>query len=87
MADAKKNGVENRLNRLEENFWFQEKAQNTLNEQLQSQQKQLDGLEREIAALRHQVGRLREIAGSLSDIASTREDDPPPHYQSRGWHE
>lgn len=87
MPDTQKDGLERRLARLEENSWFQEESQKALNEQMQSQQKQLDGLEREISALRHQVERLRDIAGAFSGLAAMHEEDPPPHYQSRDWHE
>ena len=64
-----------KIDRLEEQSWFQERLLSQLNEALTLQQKQLDAAEKRIALLE---SRVREL------LLSTPQDAPenalPPHY-------
>ena len=64
-----------KINRLEEQSWFQERLLSQLNEALTLQQKQLDAAEKRIALLE---SRVREIL--LSAPQDVPENALPPHY-------
>ena len=62
-----------RLQVLEENFLYQEKMIDTLNEVIIEQQTQLN-------ALHDDISRLQAILSTLQDHPDNGEDPPPPHY-------
>ena len=71
--------IEDRLARLEETLFFQDRLLNDLNSALTGQQKQLDALERGLQELREQVEDLRMVI----ETGGTPANAPPPHYQER----
>lgn len=62
-----------RLQVLEENFLYQEKMIDALNEVIIEQQTQLNSLHDEIS-------RLQAILSTMQDHPDNGEDPPPPHY-------
>jgi SlyX protein len=71
--------MEERLARLEETLFFQERLLQDLNAALTSQQRQLDAMERALETLGVQVEELRLTAETGNGLANT----PPPHYHER----
>lgn len=77
-----------RLNRLEENAWFQDKALARLEESMLVQQRQLEALEKSLVKLQGQINILRDQAALASSHNKISHDDPlPPHYQNTAWHD
>lgn len=68
--------LEERVARLEENLYFQERLVNDLNAALTAQQRQIDAMERTLEELRAQMQELRQV---LEDGGGV--NVPPPHYQ------
>jgi uncharacterized coiled-coil protein SlyX len=62
-----------RLQVLEENFLYQEKMIDALNEVIIEQQTQLNSLHDDIS-------RLQAILSTMQDHPDNAEDPPPPHY-------
>jgi len=62
-----------RLQILEENFLYQDKMIDALNEVIIEQQAQLDSLHDDIS-------RLQAILNSMQDHPDNGDDPPPPHY-------
>jgi uncharacterized coiled-coil protein SlyX len=62
-----------RLQILEENFLYQEKMIDTLNEVIIEQQTQLNSLHDDIS-------RLQAILSTMQDHSDNADDPPPPHY-------
>ncbi len=69
--------IEDRLARLEETVFFQERLLSGLNEALAVQQKQLDALERGLENMREQVEDLRMTVEAGGGPVNA----PPPHYR------
>ena len=72
--------IEDRLARLEETLFFQERLLNELNSALAGQQKQMDTLERGLQDLREQMEELRL---SIEIVGGGPVNAPPPHYHER----
>lgn len=70
---ATRNDLVERLQVLEENFLYQEKMIDALNEVIIEQQTQLNSLHSEIS-------RLQAILSTMQDHPDKGEDPPPPHY-------
>ena len=68
--------IEERLTRLEEGLFFQERLLRNLNTALTDQQRQLDMLEAVLGGLREKVAGLSELVDAANAPANT----PPPHY-------
>lgn len=68
--------MEERVSRLEESLFFQERLLDELNAALTGQQRQLDAMERVVAELRGQVEEMRLLLESGGGPANV----PPPHY-------
>lgn len=71
--------MENRLARLEENAFFQEKYVEELNAALTNQQRQIDEMARQMREMQAQLAELRLL---LEDARIGTADVPPPHYNS-----
>ena len=71
--------TEERLARLEETLFFQERLLRDLDTALTGQQRQLDAMERTLDALNAQIEDLRLTMETGAGPANT----PPPHYQER----
>lgn len=71
--------MENRLARLEENAFFQEKYVEELNVALTGQQRQIDEMARQMSEMRIQLDELRLL---LTEVRAGAADVPPPHYNS-----
>ena len=72
--------TENRLIRLEEKLYFQEKMIDDLNEALTLQQKQLDALQRSMAEA---VRKLENMVLSLEENRQNPRMEIPRHYQPK----
>lgn len=70
------NNLENRIIKLEETVYFQEKTISELNEALLQQQFQLDEMLKQQKAIE---AKLRLIIPLLQE-ADNLDDGPPPHY-------
>lgn len=66
---------EERMARLEENAFFQERLVGELNAALTDQQRQIDSLERDLREARAQLEELKLLLDD-GGVAT-----PPPHYQ------
>ncbi len=66
--------IEDRLRVLEENYEYQDRLLDTLNEVIIRQQTQLDTMEDEIQKLRD------ELRGIVSQSDDDRKEPLPPHY-------
>ncbi|MCC8195029.1 MAG: SlyX family protein [Deltaproteobacteria bacterium] len=71
--------TEDRIARLEETLFFQERLIQDLNAALVSQQRQIDALERMLETIGSRVEDLLQAVAEGSGPANT----PPPHYQER----
>lgn len=71
--------TEDRLARLEESVFFQERLLNELNEALTGQQRQLDAMARTQELLSARMEELRRTMTSGEAPVNA----PPPHYQER----
>lgn len=71
--------LEDRLVRLEETLFFQERLLTELNAALAGQQKQMDSLERMAADLRDKMDDLRQSVEAGAGPVNV----PPPHYRER----
>ena len=65
-----------RLSRLEETVFFQERLLGELNAALTGQQRQLDAMERAVQEVRGQIEEIR----LLLDADGGAINSPPPHY-------
>ena len=68
--------TEERIARLEESLYFQERLLNDLNTALTGQQRQIDALERVAEGMREGLEELRMLLETGGGPANT----PPPHY-------
>ncbi len=66
--------IEDRLRVLEENYEYQDRLVDTLNEVIIRQQTQLDTMEDEIQKLRE------ELRGMVSESDNDSKEPLPPHY-------
>ena len=69
---------EERLVRLEETLFFQERLLNDLNAALTGQQRQIDAMER---AMETMGARLEELLLMVESGSGGPANTPPPHYQ------
>ena len=67
--------VQEKINRLEELSWFQEKLLGELNEALTAQQRQLDRIEKRLAMIEERVRQLQQSCGQDAPVNTL-----PPHY-------
>lgn len=74
---------EERLVRLEENGWFQERKLAELEAHARELRLQLSALEKQCENLRHSLGRLEDAlwAGHSGSMAGT--DSLPPHWREK----
>ena len=68
--------IEERLVRLEEGLFFQDRLLRNLNIALTEQQRQLDQMEVVLGGLREKVAGLSDLVDAANAPANT----PPPHY-------
>ena len=68
--------TEERIARLEETLYFQERLVSDLNAALTGQQRQIDALERTVEGMREGLEELRLMLETGGGPANT----PPPHY-------
>ncbi len=68
-------GTEQRLARLEEGLFFQERLLQDLNTALTGQQRQMDRMQSELEALREKVLELSALLDEPGGVST-----PPPHY-------
>lgn len=71
--------MESRLDRLEENAFFQEKYVEEMNAALTGQQRQIDEMARQMREMRVQLEALRLLLEGAQNGAA---EAPPPHYNS-----
>lgn len=75
---AEQNGPEQRIARLEETLFFQERLLQDLNEALTAQQLQLDQVQQDLSRAQTRIQELHQALDSGSGVDA----GPPPHYGS-----
>lgn len=70
---------EERLARLEETVFFQERLLQELNTALTAQQRQMDAMERALETLGEELAELRTVVETGGGPVNA----PPPHYHER----
>ena len=76
---ARTAALEERVSRLEETLFFQDRLLNDLNGAITGQQRQIDALGRTLDEMREQLEEIRQ----LLETGAGPVNAPPPHYLER----